>query len=166
MSTLGFPLEDPIRMAELIRYGAEGLRRGASGPDKQLARALGVHRTRANRAKNGDPHSHATRFMLAIAKDSAINAIPMIAEGLAWVCREQIENATADELEAKLHDLTMREYPLLAERNRAVLQYIESDRRAAAHEAVAELDMQLVDVAMERGAIHRELAKRKRLRLI
>ncbi len=162
MSRLGFPLEDPVRLDELIRQGAKAMQRAAPGPDKQLANALGVTRTRANRAKNGDKHSHATRYLQPLAEADAVNAIPLLAEGLAVVFHAQIEEACTDELEKRLRKIAFEELTVDRERNSAHLRFLEGDRTPEQHDEVAEWDMRRVDLALERAGIHRELAKRKR----
>jgi len=162
VSRLGFPLEDPVRLDELIQQGARAMQRAAPGPDKQLANALGVDRSRANRAKNGDRHSHATRYLQPLAEAEAVNAIPLAAEGLAVVFHAQIEEASTDDLEVRLRKIAREEIRVDRERNTATLEYLEGDRTPDQHDKVAEYDMQSCELALERAGIHRELAKRKR----
>lgn len=159
---IGFPLEDPIRLRELIERGAHAVQRGAPGPDKQLGKAIKRDRSTANRHKRGSRTSPPTHYLEALSEGEATNAIPLAAEGLALVYERQVGEANTYELEERIRVLIDREHDIDRDLRREVLRFAESGKESDDHERIAELRMLKVECGLESAGIHRELAKRLR----
>ncbi len=147
--------QDPIRLAELIQRAAEAARRGAPGPQKQYANALGISTSRASRHLNGDdPYSPCVRLLSvveALASGDYTSAVPLLLEAYG-VAMEALNRRSTEDLEARLRELQRRRVEAQATLDRARLEeYARAVNYGAAAVdnamlAVAELDVELVAI--------------------
>jgi hypothetical protein len=146
----GIPLEI------LIARAAGATQRSARGR-KYYASALRLSRSRVCRHMNGDPHSPASKVLVALeqlAAGEGTTPWPLLAEGIATVIQADIRQASEAALRARLHELTEIEHGLEAEENRQTA-------RGDDHEAAALADIREAETQLERAAIRRELHARQ-----
>lgn len=155
-------IQDPILLDSLIQFGAQATVR-AVPVRKRYARALKIHPTRASRHRRGDVHSPSTHYLISLALAEGGSAWPMIAEGIAVVIQQTIQDAPIEQLQERLRELDDMKHDRDAAANRATLR-VHDDESAETLEEAATADIAQAEIAMERSAIRREIAKRKRAR--
>lgn len=149
------------RLDLLVQAGAHATRRAVPGPQKRYARIRGVAKATASRHLTGDVHSPSTHFLLQLATAKGATAFPLLAEGIAAVNQAQIQNALTQVLEARLAELNETECMLQADEDLQTLRSI-ADPTPDQLDAAAVADVREAEVQLERAAIRRELAARKR----
>lgn len=149
------------RLDSLIRWGAEATRRAVPGKQMRYGRLMQVTKATACRHLNGDVHSPSTHFLRQLAEADCASAWPLVAEGIAVVNQAQIKAAASAVLEARLVVLDDAEHTLEAAESRAIVRACV-DPTPEQLEAAATADIAEAEVQLERGAIRRELAERKR----
>ncbi len=152
--------EDPCLLDSLIQFGAAAAVR-AVPCRKRYASANHITPSRASRHRRGDEHSPSTNYLVRLALAEGGSAWPMISEGIAVVIQQSIKEATEEQLHARLRELDDIEHDREAGENRATHR-VRVDASAEDLDAAATANIAEAELQLERAAILRELAERKR----
>lgn len=150
---------DPSLLDSLIALGANAAQRCVPGPHKRWASARRISRSRATRQINGDTHSEFTKFLVALT--TAGTPWPLIGTALSVILGATMKLMSEELLLERLRRLDDVEHSKEAEENRATVR-VSMNPSLAELEAAEKANMAELDVTLERIAVLRELADRKR----
>jgi len=155
---------DPHFADECVSRAASSAKR-ANGNRKQAryARAVGVSPSRASRHLSGtDSHAPGAEYLAQLAL-GGLNSWAVLVEGQVVVHQALIRTASTEKLEARLAELDDAEHDAQAREDQMTLRAVRNPSAQQLDEA-AEADVVEATIAVERAAIRRELAERKRRR--
>lgn len=149
---------DPFRLDDLVVYAAAATARCAP-TRKRWQSAIGAsNRSTSHRHYQGCRTSPVTRTLELVeqlARGEGTTPWPIIADSIAVAIQASIRTADEGELRRRLEELTDREHTLEAEENRQTARGDDDEAAAAA-------DIEESAAQLERAAIRRELARRKK----
>lgn len=134
--------------------------RAFGGVQKRYNRALRVHKSTGSRHFKGE-NAPTTKFLFQIATADKATAYPIIAEAIAIVNQEQISAASSAQLYARLAELNEIEHEADANGDRQTLRACANPTPEQL-EAAATADVHVGEITLERAAVLREIAERKR----
>lgn len=149
-----------FRMDAIMARGGNANSRSFRGVQKRYCRALRVEKSTGSRHFKGQ-NAPSTHFLVQIATADQATAYPIIAEAIATVNQAAIRTASTSALLKRLAEINEAEHEAEANENRAILHSALTPS-AEQMEAAADADLVEAELQLERSAILRELAERKR----